>query len=132
MNEQKSEVAIVPIKDGTSQRSIPTVWRPALRRVVDAIVLGDYALLNNVDEVEVISKATVLQIQSYIRNYGATLKFLPEDSWNTSVYIWAGNYWDVLVDLYTNEEGLSDLVMSARVTEGDNGYRFSIQMVYVP
>lgn len=131
MNEQKSE-AIAPIKNGTSQRPIPIVWRPALHRVVDAIVLGDYALLHNADEVEVISKATVLQIQSYIRNFGATLKFLPEETWETSVCIWTGNYWDVLVDLYTNEEGLSDLVLSVRVTEDDNGYRFSIQMVYVP
>jgi hypothetical protein len=84
------------------------------------------------DEVEMISKATALQIQCCVRNYGATLKFLPDETWDTSVCIWAGNHWDVLVDLHTNEEGLSDLVLSARVTDGDPGYRFSFPMVYVP
>jgi hypothetical protein len=57
---------------------------------------------------------------------------LPEATWQTSVAMWYGSFWDVLVDLWTAEEGRSDLVLHGRVTESDSGVRFSIHMVYVP
>ena len=42
------------------------------------------------------------------------------------------NYWNVLVDLWTEEEGPSDLVLELRVTDHADGDRFDIYMVYVP
>lgn len=41
-------------------------------------------------------------------------------------------YWDVLVDVFTVEEGRSDLVLFARVFERGDGYRFEIASVHVP
>lgn len=127
-----TEEVIAAIKDRTSERPIPTAWRPALRRVVDAFVRGDYAVVDGGDDIESISEETALHIQSYVRDYGATLKSLPDETWDSSVCIWMGDHWDLLLDLYTEEEGPSDLVLSARVTDSENGFRFSIHMVYVP
>jgi hypothetical protein len=43
-----------------------------------------------------------------------------------------GNHWDVLVDLWTKEEGRSDLVLGVKVTELAGEPRFTVQLVYVP
>ena len=43
-----------------------------------------------------------------------------------------GNGWDVLVDLWSSSEGRSDLVLSLHVSETNNGFEFSVYMVYVP
>src|SRR5471030_1211420 len=131
MNE-KSNTEISEIKDGKSERPIPTVWRPAFCRIVDAFIKGDYLLKDGVAGVDAVSEETASHIQSYLSDYGATLKSLPDETWNSSVCIWTGSHWDVLVDLYTNEEGASDLVLSARVTETSHKFKIAIQMVYVP
>lgn len=78
-----------------------------------------------------IIQETASHIQSYMNDYGATLKSLPNDTWNSSVCIWTGSHWDVLVDLYTIEEGVSDLVLSSRVTETNDEFNIAIHMVYV-
>ena len=46
--------------------------------------------------------------------------------------MWYGTYWDAFVDLWTKEEGRSDLVLSARVTEVSDGISIKLHMVYVP
>jgi hypothetical protein len=43
-----------------------------------------------------------------------------------------GTHWDVIVDLWTESEGRSDMILSARVTELDDEHRISIYLVYVP
>jgi hypothetical protein len=132
MNENKLNTDVAAIKDGTSERPIPTVWRPAFCRIVDAFAKGDYLLKDGVAGVDAVSEATASHIQSYLSDYGATLNSLPDETWNSSVCIWTGSHWDVLVDLYTNEEGASDLVLSARVTDTTHGLKIAIHMVYVP
>ena len=57
---------------------------------------------------------------------------LPEETWNSSVCMWYGDHWDVLVDLWTQEEGPSDLVLSATVSEKEMVFVFAIQLVHVP
>ncbi|MFD0992832.1 hypothetical protein ACFQ1U_06415 [Tenacibaculum geojense] len=57
---------------------------------------------------------------------------LPNETWNSSVYICNGNYWNILIDLYTKDEGLSDLVLNAEVREVNKEYIFDIKLVYVP
>ena len=42
-----------------------------------------------------------------------------------------GNRWDVLIDLYTEEEGASDLVLEAHVFEQGMGQVFEVHFVYV-
>ncbi|WP_423252184.1 DUF7668 domain-containing protein [Vibrio vulnificus] len=46
--------------------------------------------------------------------------------------MWMETHWDVLIDLWTETEGLSDLVLQAKVFESKDGYKYQIEMVYVP
>ena len=103
-----------------------------LAEVVHCLVRGDYSLEAGVSGVVPIPAETAQQIRSYIADYGATLIDLPQDTWQSSVAQWYGTHWDVLVDLWTAEEGPSDLVLGGRISETDTGPRLTVNMVYVP
>lgn len=122
----------LPVKDESQQRPIPLVWRRAFREIVDAFVQGDFGLSRRVSGVDPIDSDTASQISAYVESYGATLSTLPEATWDSSVCIWNGNRWDCLVDLWTQEEGRSDLVMHAHVIEDDGGHLIQVHLVYVP
>ncbi|WP_197082443.1 hypothetical protein [Pedobacter sp. BMA] len=92
----------------------------------------DYKLSLGVDNVNPISDETAEQMQEYIEEYGEELIDLPEETWDTSVYIYYGDYWNVLIDLFSKDEGLSDLVLNAEVREKDNNYVVDIKLIYVP
>jgi hypothetical protein len=132
MSNRSSGPEVVALKDESEQQSIPTAWRPVFREVVSALVKHDYRLESGVPGVEPVSEDAAARIQNYIKKYGATLIPLSEETWNSSICMWYGDYWDVLVDLWTQEEGRSDLVLSARVREHKLGFAFQIQLVYVP
>lgn len=119
-------------KDSDAEQPIPATWRPMLRRVVQCIAAGDYDSVGAVEGVEPLGTAVADHIRASVADYGATLVELPEDTWRTSAARWMGTHWDVLVDLWTAEEGPSDLVLGCRVAETDTGLRLTIHMVYVP
>jgi len=123
---------VVATKDESTQHPIPNSWRPVLAKIVAAFAQGDYGLKVGVPGVEHVSSATEEQIRDFIHTYGATLVDLPEESWESSVCMWYGTYWDAFVDLWTKEEGRSDLVLSARFTEVTDGISVKLHMVYVP
>ena len=102
------------------------------REVVRRLVAGDYSLADGVPGVETVSAEAAEQIQGYLAEYPATLVELPDDTWRTSVAQWMGTHWEVLVDLWTAEEGRSDLVLGGTVVETRNGPRLTVEMVYVP
>jgi hypothetical protein len=110
------------------QQPVPLEWRPALERAANAFAAGNY-MLQGLAGVEPAAAATAAQVREYLADYGATLVSLPEETWDSSVCIWSGHHWDVLVDLWTQEEGRSDLVMHAHV--GPSGV-VSVHAVYVP
>jgi len=120
------------VKDGGGEGPVPTIWRPALTAVVDAFVRQDYALQDGVAGIAPVSADTTDHIRSYIEDYGAILAPLPPQAWDTSACIWTGHHWDVMVDLWTEEEGSSDLVLQLHVVEQDGAYLAEIHMVYVP
>ncbi|WP_458296166.1 DUF7668 domain-containing protein [Stenotrophomonas maltophilia] len=45
---------------------------------------------------------------------------------------WCGDFWNVLVDLYTEEGGRGDLVLQAHVYEVGDGYRYEVVLVNEP
>jgi hypothetical protein len=123
----------VPVtKDAHNEGPIPSAWRPILKSIVDAFARGDYALKDGLSGVAPISEETAQQMRESIQDYGAKLIELPPQSWDTSVCIWMGNRWDALIDLWTEDEGRSDLVLEVDVSEADSGYVVAIYMVYVP
>jgi len=120
------------VKDEHEAHPIAGSWRPMLRDVVRRFVACDYGLETGVLGVEPVSPKTAEHVRSGIAEYGATLVDLPPDSWQTSVAQWYGSHWDILVDLWTAEEGPSDLVLAGKIVETHDGARFTIHMVYVP
>ena len=128
----KRSAEVVAVKDETDQQAIPTAWRPVLTQVVSALKNGDYRLKAGVPGVERPSIETAEHIRESIAAYGTTLAELPEEAWESSMGMWYGTHWDALIDLWTEEEGRSDLVLSARISEESNGYSVKIHMVYVP
>ena len=119
-------------KDEENERPIPTGWRLAFSNVVDAFVRKDYSLSQGVAGVSSVSNKTANHIKDYLEDYGEELIQLPQETWESSVCLWMGSHWDVLIDLWTAGEGRSDLVLKAQVTESINGYRIDIGMIYVP
>ena len=126
MNEIKVD------KNEEEELPIPHAWRPTIKAIVSAFVNQDYNLSSEIKNVNPISNETAQQIKDYIVDYGEELIELPEETWNSSVYISYGNYWDALIDLYTKTEGRSDLVLDVEIREDNNEYVVDIKLVYVP
>jgi hypothetical protein len=124
--------AIPVIKDEENQTSVPTEWRKTMFDIIESFKKGDYGLADCIAGVNPISEKVSERIEKNIKNYGATLISLPEETWDSSACQWMWEYWDVLIDLYTVEEGASDLALSVRVYENEQTYTFDIQSVYVP
>jgi hypothetical protein len=134
MRHASPDDPVPAVKDASRELPIPAAWRPALRAIVESLVAADYRPDQAIEGVEQVSAETALQIQGYVQEYGATLVALPDEAWCTSVCIWNGECWEALVDLWTREEGRSDLVLHARVrdTDADPGFRIAVYLVYVP
>ena len=123
---------VLAVKDESVERPIPTAWRQAFRDIVEAFIASDYRLESGVTGVAPISPETAAQVQDNIHDYGATLVALPEETWSSSVCIWYGDHWEALVDLWTREEGPSDLVLHAKVTDSKADLIIQVYLVYVP
>jgi hypothetical protein len=120
------------LKDEDGQRPIPAVWRAKIAEIVGAISQGDYHLLTVQSGLKTIADEKAKSIAASISAYGAHVLPLPEEAWRTSACQWMREYWDVLIDLYTAEEGASDLALMLRVYESGDSYLFEVQSVHVP
>ncbi|MDN4037290.1 hypothetical protein [Massilia sp. YIM B02443] len=124
---------MIPIsKDEHNQQPVPSAWRPIFVEIVEAFKDGDFNLIRGVKTVRPVSEKRAKAMTDNIVEYGARLVSLPENTWQTSVCIWMLDYWEVLVDLYTMEEGASDLVLHMRVYEEGPSYTYEVVNVYVP
>lgn len=123
----------IPVsKDENNQTPVPSVWRSTFYEIVEALKGGDFRLARRVNGVRPISEDDAARIERNINSYGVTLTSLPDETWNTSACQWMQGYWDVLIDLFTIEEGASDLVLAVRIYEDGETYVFDIQSVHVP
>jgi len=111
---------------------VPTEWRETIADIVSAFTKGNYSL-DGIDAARLGSHLTADDIRWNIEQYGDVLIDLPAEAWDTSVYLWMGEHWDVLVDLFVlGEEGRSDLVLFVRVFEGVKSYSYVVYSVHVP
>jgi hypothetical protein len=97
-----------------------------------AFVGGDFGLSEAIEGVAPISRELADRMRCYVAEYGATLAPLSEESWQTSCCQWMLGHWDTLVDLWTHEEGRSDLVLFVRVLDRAQGPLFTVESVHVP
>jgi hypothetical protein len=97
-------------------------------------VRGDVRVGEGIENVDPLPEDVSNQCRETLADYGsATLIRLPEATWATSVAMWQGDHWDCLVDLWTAEQGRSDLVLEVAVSEDDGtAFRFRPYLVYVP
>jgi hypothetical protein len=119
-------------KDLEAAHTIAAAWRPVFTEIVRALVEGDYTLSGGVPRVRPVAPQTGDQMRKYVEQYGATLVELPKESWQTSVTQWMGGHWEVLVDLWTAEEGRSDLVLHSRVIETEDSFEIELCSIHVP
>ncbi|MEH8018965.1 hypothetical protein MN202_17110 [Rheinheimera muenzenbergensis] len=122
---------VIVSKDEQNQQPIPTVWREVLVLIVEAIKSNNYSLIDSDSSIRLTSPSDKKRIKENIEEYGCRLISLPEDAWNTSACQWMKGYWEILVDLYTVEEGQSDLVLSVRVYEKNDEFEYEIMSVHV-
>ena len=120
------------IKDEENELPIPHEWRDVFCQIVRTLSNKDYLVNSTISNVPSLSLDDSKHIEDYIESYGEELTELPPETWVSSIYLWMGSHWDVIIDLWTLGEGQSDLVLSAKVYETNNEYTFKIKMVYVP
>ena len=93
----------------------------------------DFAGLNTIPNVELIDLEYASELAEYIVDYGAHLISLSKDTWNTSVCLYMEDeFWKAIIDLFTAEEGRSDLILDLHIFKKQNQFEFQINGIYVP
>ncbi|MFK7999335.1 MAG: hypothetical protein AB8H86_07040 [Polyangiales bacterium] len=111
---------------------VPRRWRATLESIVHALVEHDFRFQAPLPNVLSPTPAQTKQMREYVADYGERLCPLTEETWDTSVCLWDEDRWSLLVDLRTEGEGRSDLALSLVVYEDTGGYRFELELLYVP
>lgn len=70
-------------------------------------------------------------IAQNVRAYGDQLTTLTDEAWDSSRYRWMDGYWQVLLDLSTDRENVSDLVLHARIRD-EPALHIIVDGVWVP
>lgn len=122
---------VLVLKDENNQTAVPYIWRNTFCDIVEALKKQDFKI-ERIPGVRPLSAKDVVRIAGNIQSYGAHLATLPDETWQTSVCQWMRGHWAVLIDLFTIEEGASDLVLAARIYEDGSGYIFDVESVHVP
>ena len=112
---------------------VPASLRSTFLQIVDAFAAGDFQLRDHpVAGVRSVDADTAKWISDNVSAYGETLTPLDEQVWERSVYRWMDGYWDLVVDLTTTSEPVSDLALFAKLYEGGDDAPLEIYGVYVP
>jgi hypothetical protein len=121
----------VRLAQDEQEHPIPEELRGVFVRIVDAFVAGDYLLRTaETPYAEPIDADTVDYIESCITAYGDSLAPLDPAVWERSCYGWSGEHWEMLVDLTTQRQPVSDLVLHADIRL--NPLRIAVRSVHVP
>ncbi len=120
-----------PSKNET-EMPVPTSWRPTLAQIAGRLAERDYTLTSRPGNVRPIAPDLAEIIAGQIAAYGDELTELLDKSWERAVYLWMGDHWEVLVDLCTREEGVSDLGLFVKVYEQKDDFVFQVWSVHVP
>jgi RecB family endonuclease NucS len=110
---------------------IPEKLRPALRSIVDELVKGNYAALERDGRA---GRVGAEGLQRAITEYRRHLVDLPEEAFAISDAYERKNQpgtWTVALNLWTAEEGRSDLTLSATVNEVGDDVKVEIDDLHV-
>jgi hypothetical protein len=119
-------------KDEKIEQKIPIEWRSVISEIVDDIKNRNLASKNIMGHAVSVDRGQADHIYNNILHYGCELVTPPDEAWQTSVCRWMHGYWHLLIDLYTAEEGASDLVLFMDVYENGESASFKIRSLHVP
>jgi hypothetical protein len=122
-----SEIEVEKIEG--REQPIPGKWREALKGVADAFADGRVPAGDGIRSVN--AKITKVNFEN-IKDYPDATGPLRDASWDTSICVWEGGHWQVLVDLTTVSGERSDLVLHAKVFELDDRVEIEPGLIYVP
>lgn len=100
--------------------------------VTQAFVDKDYAISKNISGVKPLTDEIALHIADNVSAYGEVLAPLSDSTWERSCTQWMGDHWELIVDLCTESEGVSDLALHGRMYEADGNYSLEVSTVHVP
>ncbi len=122
----------LPLKDLEKEHSIPDVWKDSICEVVIQLTKNNFEL-HDVSEYIALQSSDMAKFnRENVLEYGCCLKALSTECWERSCYQWQGNYRDLIIDLCTVEEDVSDLVLKGRVYPIVSGYKYEFGMIHVP
>ena len=126
-------------QDSQAAHAIATSWRGLLMTVVERFVAGDFQLSTPVPGALPVAAEVAAHNQRYVASYlqqldtpDARLVPLSEQVWQRSCAQWMGTHWQVLLDLCTSSEGISDQVFSGNMTVQNDTPEFQVGLIYVP
>ncbi len=127
-------VGVAPIRPPDQPRPsdapVPERWRPELAEVVRRLAAGDYEGLVRDGLADPPAGAEDGGLGYWIERHPARLVELPDEAWAYSEHFPIGpGEWGVVVDLWTAEEGRSDLSLEATVR--DDGERIQVRVTGV-
>lgn len=123
--------ADTPLERDDEEHPIPAALRPKLRAIIEAFVEGDFLLRSHpVDGVASIDPTIAEAMGENIADYGDVLAPLDDAVWERSCYRWMNGHWELLIDLTTSREAVSDLTLFVRMQ--DTPRRLEVQSVHVP
>lgn len=127
LNAGMSETEIEKVEG--REQPVPYRWRLALKQIADAFADGRIPTGDGIRSVE--AKVAGINFEQ-IEDYPDATGRLRETSWETSICVWMGDHWQVLVDLSTVSGERSDLVLHAKVFDFDDRVEVEPGLIYVP
>lgn len=115
-------------------KEVPLLWRDTIWNRLKLLKIMILTFLIKSEGVKKLTLVDFEEIISDINVYGETLVSLPSEAWESSQCLWRGDScWHVYIDLYTINEGKSDLILFLIVElDENNHFHYDVSNFYVP
>ena len=113
-------------------RAVPERWRPVVAGVVRRLAAGDFTGLVRDGVAPAREGPDDLGFEHWVVKYPASLVDLPDEAWTFTDHRPTGeqDVWDVSVDLWTAEEGRSDLTLEGQVRDDGSAVILRIERIH--
>ena len=122
----------LPVKDEENELPIPVVWRDTILALGQCLNVRDFRFETAPENVDRLSADCAETSRYQINSYGCAKVKISDQSWDSSIYIFTGNHWELLVDLIDTNGNSTDLVLPIQVEESETGYVFKPGFIFVP
>jgi hypothetical protein len=114
------------------EHPVPPELHATFHKIADAFAAGDYTLRSHaIAGVRAVDPSTARAIAESVAAYGDKLAALHPSTWDQAVYRWVNGHWQMLVDLTTEAQQVSDLTLHAKLYDTEPR-TLEVQSVHVP